>query len=71
MNRRRKEANGPNLCKPKDPSHPRREIIAHKGTTQGMSSHILGSIDDVMSGTKEIMRTRKQRWGITLYPYGL
>jgi hypothetical protein len=63
MNRRRKEADGSNLHKPEDPSHPRREIIAHKGTMQEISSRRPRSIDHVMSETKEIMRMRKQRWG--------
>jgi hypothetical protein len=70
MNKRRKEADGPNLRKPEDPSHPRREITAHTGTTQGISSHRPGSIDHVMSRMKEIMRTRKHTWGRYALPIG-
>jgi hypothetical protein len=39
MNGRRKEADGPNLCEPKDIIHPIREITDHKGKMQGTSSH--------------------------------
>jgi hypothetical protein len=70
MNKRRKEAGGPNLHKPEGPSHPIREITYHKGTMQGVSSHMPGLIDHVMSGMKEIMRTRKQRWGGYALPIG-
>jgi hypothetical protein len=63
MNKRRKEVDGPNLRKPEGPSHPIREITDHKEATQGISSRNPGSIDHVMSGTNEIMRMRKQRWG--------
>jgi hypothetical protein len=70
MNKRRKEAGGPNLHKPEGPRHPIGEITDHKGTTQGISSRRPGSIDHVMSGIKEIMRTRKQRWGRYALPAG-
>jgi hypothetical protein len=53
MNRRRKEADGPDLRQPEDPSHPIRETTGHKGMTQRTSAHKPGSIDHVMIGTKE------------------
>jgi hypothetical protein len=70
MNKRRKEADGPNLYKLEGPSHPIREITDYKGTTQGVSSHGPGSMDHVMSGKKKIMRMRKQRWGRYALPVG-
>jgi hypothetical protein len=70
MNKRRNEVDGPNLHKPEGPNRPIREITDHKGATQGISSCRPGSIDHVMSGTKEIMTTRKQRWGRYALPIG-
>jgi hypothetical protein len=62
MSKRRKEADGPNLRKPKDPVHLVRDIIDHEGKTQGISSHRPGKIGHVMSGMKEIMKMRKKKW---------
>jgi hypothetical protein len=67
MNKRRKEAGGPNLHKSEGPSHPIVEITDHKGATQGISLRRPGSTNHVMSGMKEIMRMRNIDGGVMLY----
>jgi hypothetical protein len=69
-NRRRGEVDDPNVRKLEDSSHPGGEIMAHEGVMQEISSHRPGLTDPAMSGKKETMRTRKQRWGRYALPIG-
>jgi hypothetical protein len=72
---REEEAEGLNLRTTKhdnlaDPNHPGRKIATREARTQEISSHRHRSTDLAMSGTKETMRTKKQRWGHHALPTG-
>jgi hypothetical protein len=70
MSRREKDDEGPSLHKSEDPVHLEGETTWHKGNTQGTSLCRLGSIGHVMSGMKEIMRMKKNKWGRYALPKG-